>query len=195
MRTLKATALLGFVSILLTFVPGCAWVRQSATLELNPRIEPSTLGAKATVAVRVVDRRASPVLGHRGLDSKNASITTKQDVPDLFQQKLIEGLTQKGFVAVKDEGQPFPLLTVEIRRIDYTTDMDYWKGLINAQAELLATTVRGGVKLEQVYVGERKETSIEAPGAKTNERLINGAMSDAVQRLFEDQRLLGFLAE
>jgi uncharacterized lipoprotein len=174
---------------------GCAWVRQTATLKLEPIIEASSIGKDVTVAVRVVDRRSSTVIGHRGVDSKNAAIKTDQNVPELFREKIQEGLGRKGFTAQKYDGQPGRLLTVEIRRLVYTTDMEYWKGIVEVEAELLAFTVKDGVKFEQFYRGQRKETTVEAPRASTNERLINGAISDAVQRLFEDERLLRYLAE
>jgi hypothetical protein len=84
---------------------------------------------------------------------------------------------------------------VEIRQIDYTTDMEFWKGIVQAEVTLVASMIKDGLKFEQVYSGKRTETTVEAPRAKTNERLINGAIADALRRLFEDERLLRYLAE
>jgi uncharacterized lipoprotein YajG len=174
---------------------GCAYIRQKATLRLDPHIAPSTIGNGIPVAVRVVDLRRSNVIGHRGVDSENARITTDQNVTALFLDKIVEGLRAKGFVAAPFDGQSGRLLTVEIRRIEYSNDMDFWKGVFTTDAELTASTFKDGVKFEQLYAGRRKETSVEAPGAATNERLINGAISDALQRLFADERLMRYLAE
>jgi len=176
-------------------IGGCAWVPQNATLNPTPSITPSTAGNGVTVAVRVLDRRRSEIIGYRGVDSKNASIKTEQKVAPLIQEKIIEGLKRKGFSASDFEGQSGRLLTVEIRQIDYTTDMEFWKGIIQTEAVLVASTIKDGLKFEQFYTGKRKENTVEAPGAKTNERLINGAISDALQRLFEDERLIRYLAE
>jgi uncharacterized lipoprotein YajG len=173
---------------------GCAWVRQSATLKLEPVITPSQIGNGVRVAVRVIDRRPSATIGYRGVDSKNAAITTGQDVAALFQEKLIEGLKRKGFDAFRYEGAPGRLLTVEVRLIDYSTDMEFWKGLVKVQAELVALVPKDGVRFEQTYFVERKETTVEAPRAKTNERLINSAISGALQKLFDDARLMAYLA-
>jgi len=176
-------------------VCGCAWTPQSAMLKPAPNITPSTLGNGVTVAVRVIDKRQSETIGHRGVDSQNAAITTKQNVAALFQEQIIEGLVRKGFAASPFEGQPGRLLVVEIRQIDYTTDMDFWKGIIRTEAVLGASMIKDGVKFEQFYTGKRTENTVEAPGAKTNERLINGAISDALQRMFEDDHLIRYLAE
>lgn len=173
---------------------GCAWVHQDATLKLDPAITPSSIGRDATVAVKVLDQRRSKTIGYRGLDSKNATITTDQDVAALFRAKIVEGLSRKGFNAVPHGEQPGRPLTVEIRQIEYKTDMDFWKGIIQAEVAISAWSVREDASYERIYHGQRKDTTMEAPGAKTNERLINGAISDALQNLLEDERLIRFLA-
>jgi uncharacterized lipoprotein YajG len=185
--------LVGFM--VTSWLAGCAWVSQTATLKLEPRTLPSKVGQGRTVAVRVVDRRPTHTIGYRGLDSKNAAITTKQNLADLFQQKLLESLAGKGFTAIPYDGAPGRLLLVEVREIEYTTDMEFWKGIVRAEAELVASMVKDGVKFEQAYLAERKETAMEAPSAKANERLINDAVSGALQKLLEDERLLRFMAE
>ena len=192
MQTLKAFVHCALAAALAC---GCAWTPQTAALKPAPYITPSTVGNGVTVAVRAIDKRASETIGHRGVDSKNAAITTTQNVAALFQEKIIEGLRQKGFSASPFAGQPGRLLIVEIRQIDYTTDMEFWKGIVKTEATLGASMIKDGAKFEQFYSGKRTENTVEAPGAKTNERLINGAISDALQRLFEDENLIRYLAE
>jgi uncharacterized lipoprotein YajG len=182
-------------SALAAVLSGCAWVPQTATLNPTPRITPSSVGNGVDVAVRVLDRRPSQTLGHRGLESKNAAIKTEQNVAALFQERIIEGLTRKGFSAVPHEGQPGRLLTVEIRQIDYTAEMEFWKGVAKTEVTLNVSVIKDGVRFERNYSGKRSEKTIEAPSAKTNERLINNAITDALQRLFEDQSLMRYLAE
>lgn len=174
---------------------GCAWVKQSATLKLEPVVASSQVGKGVRVAVRVTDRRPSTTIGYRGLDSKNAAITTDQDVAALFQEKVIEGLKKKGFDAFAYEGERGRLLNVEVRLIDYSTDMEFWQGSAKVQAELVAIVPKDGTRFEQVYFAERKETIVEAPGAKTNERMINSTITTALQKLFDDPRLMNYLAE
>ena len=84
---------------------------------------------------------------------------------------------------------------MEVRRIDYTTDMEFWKGLVKVQAEVVAWMIKDGARFEQIYFAERTETTVEAPRARTNEQLINSAISSALQKLFDDRRLMAFLAE
>jgi uncharacterized lipoprotein YajG len=173
---------------------GCAWVSQSATLTLAPKIAESNIGNGVIVPVRVFDRRPNRVIGYRGLDSKNASITTGQDLAALFQEKILDGLQRKGFRAVPYSGQAADVLTVEVRQLDYTTDMEYWKGIIQTSCTLHTTISKNGAFFDRTYLGAYKENAVEAPGARTNERLISAAMTAAVQRFFEDDHLAAFLA-
>ena len=184
----------GLVLLLAWIGGGCAWVHQTATLQLNPQIKSSGIGAGRTVPVRVNDRRASEIIGYRGLGSQNASITTKQDIPALFEAKIIEGLGAKGFKAVAFTDQSAGVLTVDVMEIRYTTDLEFMKGSMQALAVLRVFVSKNGLFFDQHYSGNRKEAILEAPQASRNEQIINAAISDVVQRMFEDGRLLSFLA-
>jgi hypothetical protein len=68
------------------------------------------------------------------------------------------------------------------------------KGSMQARAVLRVSTLKNGSFFDQIYSGTRKEAILEAPKASRNEALINAAISEAVQRMFEDSRLMSFLA-
>ncbi len=146
-------------------------------------------------AVEVLDRRLTTKLGHRGVDSENAAITSEQNIAVLVRDALLAGYAMKGFNPVVHEGDPGRVLTVELSKLEYTTDMDFWKGIVMTEAVLNATTFKSGVRFQQIYLGRKKETTIEAPRAKTNERLLNEAITEATKSLLEDPNLLRFLAE
>ncbi len=177
------------------FTLGCAWVPQNARLKISPGATASEVGRGVKVAVKVHDRRPISVLGHRGMDSQYAAITTTQNLTLLFRDALIEGLARKGFNAADFDGEPGRVLTVEIHKVEYSTDLDFWRGVAKAEALLTAWMSKDGVRFEQNYQGRRKEKAVESPRASTNERLLNEAISEAVRGLLEDQSLLRFMAE
>src|ERR1043166_5513811 len=82
------------------FAAGCAWVPQKVTIAPQLPAPASSLGNGAMVVVKVLDARPSLRIGYRGLDSRLAEITTEQELAPIFQQKIIEGLSQQGFKAV-----------------------------------------------------------------------------------------------
>ena len=182
---------LAFVTAL--FLVGCAWVPQKVTIAPKVQVQPSNVGNGAKVVVKVLDTRPSLQIGYRGLDSKLAEITTDQDLAPIFQQKIIEGLTQQGFKAVPSSEQPARVLKVEIRSLQYTTEMEFWKGKIRTKAAIQAYSKADDSIYDQLYVAEREQTAVEAPRAKTNAQLINGVISDVLQRLLGDPKLVRVL--
>ena len=116
---------------------GCAWVKQDAKLQLNPQIARSEIGAGRRVAVRVQDRRTTQVLGYRGMDSKNAAITCGQDLAALFEAKIVEGMEQKGFTVARVTDQRPDVVNIDIRQIEYTTDLEFMKGSMQMEALMI----------------------------------------------------------
>lgn len=180
--------------LLLVLITGCAWKHQDALLKLDPQIAPSSAGNGASLALRVLDKRPTVILGYRGMDSKGAEISTEQDLPALFEEKLLEGLARKGFNPQRAGDPSVPLVTVEILKIEYSTAMDFWKGSVNVVAVLRVFTSKNGLHFDQSYTATQNERSTEAPSAKRNNAIINAALSSVVQRVFEDERLMIFLA-
>lgn len=174
---------------------GCAWIPQTAHIRMTPVVALSDDGRGAEVAVEVLDRRMTTTLGHRGMDSQDAAITSKQNIAVLVRDALMAGFARKGFKVRAHEGGAGRVLTVELTKLEYTTDMDFWKGVVMTEAVLSARSVKSGVRFQQFYTGQRKETTVEAPRAKTNERLLNEAITGATKNLLEDPNLLRFLAE
>lgn len=173
---------------------GCAWVPQKLSLAPQVRVPASNLGNGATVVVKVLDIRPTSRIGSRGIDARGAEITTQQNVAAILQQKIIQGLNQQGFKAAPSSEEPAQVLKVELRILQYTTAMDFWQGTIRAKAGIQAYLKAKERIYDQPYVAEREEHVVEAPGANTNERLINGAISDVLERLLTDEKLLKLLA-
>ena len=195
MRYRQSLTLLLSVLAVAVIGAGCAWIPQSAQLKVAPTVPPSEQGRGVMVAIEVLDRRMTTTIGRRGVDSELAAITTKQNLSVLIRDALIAGYARKGFNAIPYEGDPGRVLTVELNKLEYTTDMDFWKGVVMTEAVLNASTMRDGVRFEQIYTGRRKKTTIDAPGAKTNERLLSEAITEATKSLIEDPHLLSFLVE
>jgi len=176
------------------FFAGCAWVPQTVTINPRLNVPSSNVGKGAAVTVNVLDLRASPTTGHRGVGSKGAEITVDPDLGPVFQRKLAEGLTQLGFKVVPFNGQSPRLLRVEIKNLEYTSEMEFWQGTVKTKASIQAYSRAGDAVYNRTYVAEKQQKAQEAPGAKTNEQLLNAVVSDVLEQLLGDQRLLALLA-
>ena len=183
------------LSLAAAVLAGCAWVPQKVSIAPQVQIPASDLGHAATVVVKVQDSRPNQRIGYRGMDSKLAQIRTDQDLAPIFQQKIIEGLSRQGFKALPASDGPARVLKVDIRELHYSTDTELWQGTVRTRAAVQAYSRTEDTVYSRLYEAEREEKAIEAPGAKTNARLINGAISDVLQRLLEDQKLIKMLAD
>lgn len=122
-----------------------------------------------------------------------ATITSEQNVAEVLQAEIIRIFRQRGF-AIIDDDDSAPALRVDLKLVEYKTTMDFWKGGVHTKAVLEAHGRRPGTFYEMSYTGERHLTAQEAPGAKKNAELINGAVSEALQKLADDLSLVRFLS-
>jgi uncharacterized lipoprotein YajG len=145
--------------------------------------------------VRVVDARPSTRIGYRGMDSKLGDIMTEEDVPGVVRKAIMDGLKAKGFSPSAFDGQPSTrILRVELRALEYTTEVNFMKGTIQTKTELQAYFRSGETLYSQLYRGEVKQSAVEAPGAKKNEALINKSFTEALEQLLEDKKLVQIMS-
>ena len=191
-RAVSRVACYGTASVLFL---GCAYISQKAKLDPHPKITTQDTGHGAPVVVRVVDQRPSTRIGYRGMDSKLGEITSEQDVAALVRKQIVSGLNAKGFNAREFDGQPSSrLLRVEVNALEYTTAMDYLKGSVQTRAAFQVYFRKGDSLFSHLYESEVKVASVEAPGAKKNDALINQALSENLEKILEDDGLLRFMA-
>ena len=188
--------MLRFITLLavLVTITGCAFVPQKVKIQPVVIVTPGPVPAGARVVIKVSDKRISPLIGYRGLDSEMATIKSEQNLGELLQQEIVKIFRQRGFQIVNDSEDATPLLRVDLKLLEYKTTMDFWKGGVHTKVTLDAHGRSAGTFYEQSYTGERHANAQEAPGAKTNTGLINGAVSDALQKLADDLALARFLA-
>jgi uncharacterized lipoprotein YajG len=185
-----------------TLLVGCAYTTQQATLSPELQLSGTNIGNNATVAVKVVDERSDKSLGYRGSAyGKAAKITTGQNVAEVIYEKIVEGLKQNGFNPVPHGFNPVPhskgitrALKVEIRLIEYSTSVGFWTGGVHTKSALKAIAKNNGKVYENLYRVDNEKRIVFAPFAKENEKLINKAVSEVLQKLFGDQELIAFLA-
>jgi len=177
------------------FLTACAWVPRQVSLKPDLALTPINIGDGFPIVLQVLDRRPRDVIGYRGLDSENAKITATEDPVIVVRAALASGLARKGFKLVPSVETPGRLLTIELRQLDYKTGMDFWKGSVTVTAQLHASTSVESKRVERLYTAEKKESTHEAPTATTNDRLINGILTEVLVRFLEDADYLGVLAQ
>ena len=185
-----------FTALLAVTIQGCAFTPQKANLTPTVNVTVSNEGKNVAVGVRVLDERASKSLGHRGTAyGAAAEITEEQDLAVVVKQQLVEGLRKKGFNPVEFNASKEPRLTIEIRLLEYTTSQGFWTGGVHVKGALKASALRAAENYEHFYRSEKEERVVIVPTAESNEKLINSALSDLLNQVFEDTALFQFLAK
>ncbi len=185
-----------FITILAAlgiFTSGCAFVPQKVKIQPVVTVTPGPVAPGSRVVIKVTDKRTSPIIGYRGLDSEMATIKSEQNLGELLQTEIVNIFRQRGFQIADDTDDSAPTLRVDLKLLEYKTTMDFWKGGVHTKATLDAHGRRSGTFYEMSYTSEKHLTAQEAPGAKTNAELINGAVSEALQKLADDPALVRFL--
>jgi len=185
-----------FLVFLLSLLGGCALTPQKVVVNPDVLVMGSEAGKGKTVALTVTDPRADKVLGYRTtrLD-KDSIILTDSDIAKVVQEKTYEGLKKYGFNVNVSSGDAPLLLKVEIQTLQYSTPTGSWTGGIRTLARLKAFVKNGDTTYENLYEVEHKERVIIRPGQDKNEELINNTLSDVLQRLLKDQKLIALLTK
>ena len=189
---MKVVQALVLGSLILT---GCAFSPQKANLRPLVDITQGAEGQGITVAVRVVDERPSQSLGRRGTAyGAAAEITSGSDLETVVRVKVSTALSARGFTVNAAGVASNAKLTVEIRLLEYSTSQGFWTGGVQIQGALKALASKNGNDYEQFYRSNKEERVAVVPTAKTNEEWINAALSDVLNQLASDPKLIDFLA-
>ena len=173
----------------------CALIPQRVVLKPEVRVAPAEIGQQRPVAVTVLDERPRAVIGYRGggPGMLTGEITTDQDVSSVIQQAIFEALKAKGFSPVTGSGPR--TLKVEVRTLEYSHSSGLFVAIFRSEVALKGICLNSGRSYERLHRGEEQQQSPFVLTDDENERIINVALSRAVERLFGDPELLNCLAQ
>lgn len=171
---------------------GCAYTSMDAKIQPDVFVQESQIGRQQTVGVVVVDERPTQDVGRRS--AVGAKIKLKEDIAAIYQAALIDGLKRKGFDAQPGAIDGKPTLKVEVRSLAYDVSAGWWTGGIETDSTIKAYAQSVSVPYEQVYRSNNEDRTVIVPDAKSNNKKLNAVVSDTLQQLLNDQKLLETLA-
>ena len=174
----------------------CLFIILQAACALSPQIVPiqpdiqvtRPASGKGTLALEVVDSRASKILGQRGgVYGETSGISTAGDITGGLHQNLVKALDKMGYDVIT--GQSTPVLRVEIAALRYRVIDDKVTRHIETRAVVNAVYHKGIKTFTNTYTVTRKKEMLTAPGERENAQLINDTLAAALQQLLEDGEL------
>jgi uncharacterized lipoprotein YajG len=126
---------------------------------------------------------------------RTAEISAAQDVRQLLNDAVMEGLRNQGFDPVAYTGAEPILLDVQLRELSYEATPGFFTGGVHTRAALKAIARRSQDSFEELYRAEGEERVLIVPTAASDAERINLVLSQAIDKMLADQHLLKFLAE
>ncbi len=172
---------------------GCSMKPQNVIIDPAPEMMAFNVGQKQSVAVTVVDKRASSLLGYRKDETKEqAPLKTGNDVAAAVAAKVREAVVDNAFTVAGGDGDA--KLTVEITEITYKASGKYVAPKVATRAAFRAVAERGLTTYSQSYSIANEDVEALPLTAERNERIINETVSQALAMMIEDEGLWRFLA-
>ena len=167
------------------------------TVHLQPQVQyvDSNDGHGLPVAIVVKDERPTQDLGHRGNGMASAaSITSDSDISTVVKQSLAQALTHRGFKVVGVGDTTQSTLTVRVRALKTELHQGFWTGHQEANAAADVTVGKNGRTYEHFYRVDSKQSKFWVPTAGQNSEYINGALSNLIGNIANDENLIAFMA-
>jgi len=178
--------------LMLLGLGACALSPQVVTVDPEVTAPSATAGNGTAVALDVVDARGNPVIGHRGgVYSKTATISTTDDMTATVRRRLSAALENAGYRVVGAGSAP--VLHVEIAGLDYSVNKQEVSREVTTVARINAVFRKGNKTYNNTYTVTRHKKMLFAPGEDENAKLINATLAAALQRLLDDNELLGLI--
>lgn len=175
-------------------VQGCALQPENIRIDPSLDLPHSLVGSPKTIGVAVSDARTSKKLGEVGDPNREMyDITVNEDPSAAIYSRVSSALAKLGYsVAPQTEGVQTSL-KIEVDALKLDSDKRAFDFLTTLHAEVAAHVRNGRESFDKKYIVSQ---SINTPGpayARDTTRLVNAAMSAALEDMLADQRLLDTL--
>lgn len=180
--------------ILLSLI-GCAFTAQTVRIRPALSVEENNVGQGKNIYIDIVDKRSSNIVGHRtAIKSMSARIMTSEDLGQELQKIFEDNFRKKGFIPISDESELTQFI-LKINTIDHVISMGLIELGINTVVSMEVYAKNNDQKYHENYYSELKTGQPVTPSAKFNEEFVNHAISENIMKIFNDQKLLKFLAQ
>jgi hypothetical protein len=189
--------LLFFFSYLIIFSLGFGCVHRHE-VDVNPKVfvKPSAVGNGRTIYLKVIDSRPSNDIYKRegNFKTNKVRIVADSSLEDSITKSLQRGFQDLGFrVKTRPESgsSSLKIAIVETKFSMFANTSGFHQQM---RAGFRVAVKTGPQKYTQTY-GDVQKVSQKVPfGRFLNERLINLAISQSLQKIFSDPKLLNILA-
>lgn len=163
---------------------------------LNPSlpIHNSKIGDNIPISLYVEDVRSNNIIAKWKKGLRNFSISSQNDLKDIFSEKMQQGLKKLGFIPKVNRRNINPSLKVDILDIRSKYSEKVPRMNVRVKATLRATCKNSNETYSNTYSAKKNRRNI-TPTTFPNENLINANLSEILGKLLSDKALLSCLVK
>ena len=175
----------------LTMMQGCALKPQDIRLDPTIELTNAQPGNARTIGVAVSDARPTKKLGQVGdPGGKTVGVSVNQDAGPVIYSRVSDALSGLGYKVIPRAGDTDPSLKIEVQSLTLDSDKRAFDFLTTLHAEVTARVENGKSHYERIYTVKQSMNSAGPSYTAESSRLVNAAVSMALQDMLSDQKLL-----
>jgi len=173
---------------------GCALHPENIRIDPAIDLPKSLLGGTNTIGVAASDARAMKKLGEVGDPNREMfDVSVNENPSPAIYSRVSNALGKLGYkVAPYAEGME-PTLKIEVETLKLDSDKRAFDFLTTLHAEVRAYARNGKESLDKKYIVDQSMNTAGPAYASDSTRLVNSAVSMALQDMLSDQQLLDVL--
>jgi uncharacterized lipoprotein YajG len=182
-------------TVLCIGVQGCALKNQSLRIDPEVKVKESQIGIGKTVGLRISDARADKKLGEVGdPDRKMVDVTVDEDPSPAIYERVKQALSRMGFSVQPYSSTMDRTLAIEIRTLELQSVKKPLTFYTELRAEVAAHAANSTAYYDRQFNVRTRKESAAPPYQKDSTKLVNTAVSQALEDLLADEQLLDLLA-
>lgn len=176
-------------------VQGCSLKPQSLHLDPMVQVRGPQVSSGSLIGLSVTDGRDSQKLGEVGdPNTKMVEVSLKEDFAPSLYNKIAKALTEKGYEVVPYSDAMTRSLQISVKRLQLSSEKQAFNFETELRAELSASAKNGSETYDRLFFVRRYLETAGPPYQKDSNMLLNNAVSQTLDDMLSDEKMLNLLA-
>lgn len=194
---MNAKILLAAAAIaLLAGIQGCSLKTQHLRIDPEVKVKEGQSASNKTIGLKVSDSRADKKLGEVGdPDRKMVDVMVEEDPSPAIYERVKQALTTMGFSVQPYSETTDRTLDIKIRKLELQSVKQPLTFDTELRAEVTAHAVNPTAYYDRQFNVRTRKEGAAPPYEKDSTKLVNTALSQALEDLLSDEQLMATLAQ
>ena len=194
---MKAKILLAATAIaLLAGIQGCSLKTQHLRIDPEVKVKEGQSASNKTIGLKVSDSRPDKKLGEVGdPDRKMVDVMVEEDPSPAIYERVKQALTSMGFSVQPYSETTDRTLDIKIRKLELQSVKQPLTFDTELRAEVSAHAANATAYYDRQFNVRTRKEGAAPPFEKDSTKLVNTALSQALEDLLSDEQLIATLAQ